>query len=77
MDEANALEKEREWHALFRDIQKQGEWFNAKSLDQQVQLMFRWFPYENNIEVFVEDLKAGKVTNVAGIPGSGQQNLFV
>jgi len=38
--------------------------------------MLCWFPYENDIEAFVEGLEAGKVTNGVDKPESGQQHLF-
>ncbi len=62
MSESEAVVKEKKWHAMFKDIRKRCEWFNTISDDVNTQLMFHWFPYENDIEAFIEDRKAQQTT---------------
>ncbi|WP_081480852.1 GIY-YIG nuclease family protein [Rhodopirellula baltica] len=58
MSESEAVVNEKKWHAMFKDMRKRCKWFNAKSDDVNTQLMFHWFPYENEIESFIEHRKA-------------------
>lgn len=63
MPESEAVVKGKQWHAMFKDMRKQCEWFNAIATEVDTQLMFHWFPYENDIEAFIEDRKAQQ-TNI-------------
>ena len=63
MSESEAVVKEKKWHAMFKDMRKRCEWFNTIADDVDTQLMFHWFPYENDIEAFIEERKAREVTN--------------
>ncbi|EMB15013.1 GIY-YIG nuclease family protein [Rhodopirellula europaea] len=58
MSESEAVKKEKQWHAMFKDMRKRCEWFNANTDDVNSQLMFHWFPYENDIKAFIERRKA-------------------
>lgn len=58
MSESEAVAKEKKWHAMFKDMRKRCEWFNTIANDVDTQLMFHWFPYENDIEAFIERRKA-------------------
>jgi hypothetical protein len=39
MSESEAVLKEQEWHSLFRDMHKHGEWFNTIDGGAPVQLL--------------------------------------
>ncbi|KLU02286.1 hypothetical protein RISK_005352 [Rhodopirellula islandica] len=58
MSESEAVAKEKKWRAMFQDMRKRCESFNANTDDVNTQLMFHWFPYENDIEAFIERRKA-------------------
>ncbi|ELP32697.1 hypothetical protein RBSWK_03385 [Rhodopirellula baltica SWK14] len=58
MSEAEAVVKEKQWHAMFKDMRKRCEWFHTIANGVDTQLMFHWFPYENEIETFIERRKA-------------------
>jgi hypothetical protein len=62
MSESEAVAKEKKWRAMFKDMRKRCESFNAISDDVNTQLMFHWFPYENEIEAFIERRKAQTAT---------------
>ncbi len=53
MSESEAVANEKKWHAMFKDMRKRCEWFNCIANDIDFQLMFHWFPYENDIEAFI------------------------
>ena len=57
MSELEAVAKEKQWHAMFKDMRKRCEWFNTIANEVDTQLMFHWFPYENDIEAFIERRK--------------------
>ncbi|EMB13446.1 GIY-YIG nuclease family protein [Rhodopirellula europaea] len=58
MSESEAVVKEKQWHAMFKDMRKRCESFNAISDDVNPQFMFHCPPYENDIEAFIERRKA-------------------
>lgn len=62
MSESEAVVKEKQWHAMFKDMRKRCEWFNANTDEVNTQLMFHWFPYENDIEAFIKRRKAREST---------------
>ncbi|ELP33693.1 GIY-YIG nuclease family protein [Rhodopirellula baltica] len=62
MSESEAVVKEKEWHAMFKNMRKRCEWFDVISDEVNTQLMFHWFPYENDIKAFIEGRKAQNAT---------------
>ena len=62
MSESEAVVKEKQWHAMFKDMRKRCEWFNTNTDDMNTQLMFHWFPYENEITAFIEGRKRRQTT---------------
>lgn len=47
---------------MFQDMRKRCESFKASTDEVNTQLMFHWFPYENEIEAFIERRKARDAT---------------
>ncbi|WP_081610927.1 GIY-YIG nuclease family protein [Rhodopirellula europaea] len=79
MSESESVKKEKQWRAMFQDMRKRCEWFNAGSDDVNGQLMFHWFPYENEIEAFIERRKAQDSTTEFDeevVPANQEQLLF-
>tara|TARA_R110002072_G_scaffold23181_3_gene80445 strand:- start:28185 stop:28571 length:387 start_codon:yes stop_codon:yes gene_type:complete len=62
MSESEAVAKEKKWRAMFQDMRKRCESFKASTDEVNTQLMFHWFPYENEIEAFIERRKARDAT---------------
>ncbi|MEO9593804.1 GIY-YIG nuclease family protein [Rhodopirellula bahusiensis] len=80
MSESEAVDKEKQWHAMFKDMRKRCEWFDVISDEVNTQLMFQWFPYENEIEAFIEHRKAKdsttKIDEEEAAPDRQEQLLF-
>ncbi|EMB14896.1 hypothetical protein RE6C_04354 [Rhodopirellula europaea 6C] len=48
--EAEAVVKEKQWHAMFKDERNRCESFKTIANDAENPLMFHWYRYENDTE---------------------------
>lgn len=76
MSDREATAFEKKLTSTFKDMRKRCEWFNAISDDGITHMMLHWFPYDDEIEAYIEQLKAGDTTSAFEEEEFGHQRLL-
>lgn len=63
MSDPEATAFEKKLTSTFKNMRKRCEWFNTISDDGITHMMLHWFPYDDEIEAYIEQVKAGDTTS--------------